>query len=377
MTQFYVSVDDDLMRIFGGDRVKSMMTTLKVPDDVPIEAKMVSKAIGTAQKKVEGHNFDIRKHLLEYDDVANKQREIIYEQRKKILNAAKDDNKAKAYSAEVQEKIAKEIEIIVLANVAETISKENKAQIIKEFATIIPFDENSIKKIENDVGKISDPQKLIDLLTSIADQLYKTREKQLGEKVSRDIEKFASLSVIDTLWIEHLDALDDLREGIGLRAAGQRDPLVEYKQEAFNLFEKLTASIDSEITRRIFKVQVRRQPAVEKLEEQGVAVHPDAQIPQVQEQPNIVETQKPTQVSPDKDPNEMTDDELDAEIARLEAEKSGNSSGAQVIAPNNPMNQNLNKPIKITKIGRNDPCPCGSGLKWKKCGFINSSSHKG
>ena len=193
--------------------------------------------------------------------------------------------------------------------------------------------------------------------------------------------------------IQHLDALDDLREGIGLRAAGQRDPLVEYKKEAFALFEKLITSIDYEIVHRIFKVQVRQEPTIERIEEKGIEVHPESHLAR----PNG-ETAKspssPTQVpaGPEKDPTEMTDEELNAEIARLEAlEKSAQSevhSSQEVV--NNSLNTvnrqplTANQPLRVTKIGRNDPCPCGAvdpntgrPYKYKKCGLINASHHRG
>ena len=241
--RFYVSLEDDIMRLFGGEQIAKIMTTFKLPEDTPIEHSMVGKAIENAQVKVEGHNFDIRKHLVEYDDVANKQREIIYGMRREILQAAKDKNLAEKLKGEIKDKVEREIENLVLANSPEGISKPEYEKILKEFSTIIPFDETSQNKLFEDASKINETQSLVKFLSGVVDQVYTNREKTLSEKVTRDIEKFVNLSVIDTLWIQHLDSLDDLREGIGLRAAGQRDPLVEYKQEAFNLFEKLIASI--------------------------------------------------------------------------------------------------------------------------------------
>src|SRR4030042_2138471 len=239
---------------------------------------MVSKAIENAQVKVESHNFDIRKHLVEYDDVANKQREIIYGKRRSIIEGAKDKQKSKEIRDEIKKKIEKEIENLVLIHSPEQISKPEHQKIINEFITIVPFDEDSKKRLLSDSIKIDEPQKLIKLLWGVVNQVAEDREKSLGDATARDIEKFVTLSVIDTLWIQHLDSLDDLREGIGLRAAGQRDPLVEYKHEAFSLFEKLMANIDYEIVHRIFKVQVRRDPVIEKVEEKGVEVHPEAKL---------------------------------------------------------------------------------------------------
>lgn len=381
-SKFYVSLEDDIMRLFGGDQIAKIMTAFKLPEDTPIEHSMVGKAIENAQIKVETHNFDIRKHLVEYDDVANKQREIIYGMRKDVLEAQEDKEKAQKVRDEILDKIDREIENLTLS-AAEGITQEEKAQIIKEFTTIIPFDDTSKAKLEEDTKSISDPGKLSQFLKNVTTQVYETREKSLGEKTARDIEKFVNLSVVDTLWIEHLDTLDDLREGIGLRAAGQRDPLVEYKQEAFSLFEKLVASIDYEIVHRIFKVQVRQQPQIEIQEEQGVEVHEQpslTQQPPAQQHlrgeaaPSPREHLEGEQNS-DVDPMQLSDEQLDAEIARLEAlEKQSNTSGvSQGAALHTPgVSQ-----VKVQKIGRNDPCPCGSGLKWKKCGLVGSSQHKG
>ena len=387
-SRFYVSLEDDIMRLFGGDQIAKIMTAFKLPEDTPIEHGMVSKAIENAQVKVEGHNFDIRKHLVEYDDVANKQREIIYEARRDVLKAIKEKESAQKVKDDIGEKIEREIENVVLAYSFEKITKSDYEQIAKEISTIIPFDETSQKKLFADIEKIKDQQKLIDLLKDVAQKIYKEREESLGEATARDIEKFTTLSVIDTLWIQHLDTLDDLREGIGLRAAGQRDPLVEYKQEAFSLFEKLIASVDYEIVHRIYKVNVSAQPTIEKIEESGVEVHEQATIgSEVNSESSIVNGEQSSksqstinnqQSTSEKDPNEMTDEELKAEIARLEElEKNPGSNIAAQLSQSNPFNSQSRKPIKVEKIGRNDPCPCGSGLKWKKCGLINAPQHKG
>ena len=382
-SRFYVSLEDDIMRLFGGDQIARIMTAFKLPEDTPIEHAMVGKSIENAQVKVESHNFDIRKHLVEYDDVANKQREIIYGMRREVLEAAQDRQKAQKLKDDITSKINMEIENLVMVNSQEETTSQHE-RIIKELTTIIPFDDSSQRKLLEDSQKVQNPQKLIEFLRSIIGQIYNEREKSLGDATARDIEKFVALSVIDTLWIQHLDSLDDLREGIGLRAAGQRDPLVEYKQEAFNIFEKLMASIDYEIVHRIFKVQVRQQPVIEQIEERGVEIHPEAKLGSSGDQairqsgssaaPDNLITRQPDNL--EKDPTEMTDAELNAEIARLEAMEKGNQvarqSGSQVIVPDNPMSrQPGNQPLKVAKIGRNDPCPCGSGLKWKRCHYPN------
>ncbi len=387
-SRFYVSLEDDIMRLFGGDQIAKIMTAFKLPEDTPIEHGMVSKAIENAQVKVETHNFDIRKHLVEYDDVANKQREIIYRTRREILEAAKDKAMAQKIKEEVKAKIDKEIENIILINSPVESGEPDYQKIVKEFSAIVPFDETSQEKLKSDTQKHTDSQKLGQFLKEIAGQIYESRESSLGEQIARDIEKFVALSVIDTLWIEHLDSLDDLREGIGLRAAGQRDPLVEYKQEAFALFEKLIASIDHEIVYRIFKVQVRTQPTIEKVEQQGVEIHPDPKAASIPEKVGV-SPNGPSESLVEKDPTEMTDEELEAEIARLEALEKGNQvlrpSGHQVSNPDIPITRIPdNRSLKVAKIGRNDPCPCGAinpetgkPYKYKKCGMINAPYHKG
>ena len=396
-SRFYVSLADDIMRLFGGDQIAKIMTAFKLPEDTPIEHSMVGKAIENAQIKVETHNFDIRKHLVEYDDVANKQREIIYGMRREILFATREKEAADNLKKEIKTKVEKEIENLVMANAPEGRLAPEHEQIVKELATIIPFDESSQKKLLSDATQIKDPQSLTQFLKEVVDRVYKEREVSLSEKTARDIEKFVALSVIDTLWIAHLDTLDDLREGIGLRAAGQRDPLVEYKQEAFNLFEKLMQSVDYEIVHRIFKVQVRAEPTIERIEEQGIEVHPEAKlVPDVDQQSAIDSSQSPSipvaREPVEKDPMEMTDEELEAEIARLEAlEKSSQSEvhSSQPVATNpfssvNRQPSTVNQPLKVAKIGRNDPCPCGAinpetgkPYKYKKCGMINAPYHRG
>lgn len=381
-SRFYVSLEDDIMRLFGGEQIAKIMTAFKLPEDTPIEHSMVGKAIENAQVKVETHNFDIRKHLVEYDDVANKQREIIYGMRKVILEASKAPEKAQEFKEEIKSKIDREIANMVLVHFPQDSSPEYE-KIAKEFVTIIPFDETSQERLKADLSKINDSEKIIKFLGDVAATTYKDRQSSLGQETIRDIEKFVALSVIDTLWIGHLDALDDLREGIGLRAAGQRDPLVEYKQEAFNLFEKLMTSIDYEIVHRIFKVQIRQQPQIEKIEEQGVEVHEEPKLT-ASDQQSTQPPNHPTIQPPEKNPSLMSDEELDAEIARLEA-----LEGQQHLRGEDQpiLREHLggeNTPIRISKIGRNDPCPCqainpqtGKPYKYKKCGMINAPYHKG
>lgn len=328
-SRFFVSLQDDIMRLFGGDTVAKIMETLKIPEDIPIENPMVSKALESAQSKVEGNNFDIRKRLVEYDDVLNKQREIIYGLRRQILelgtpNTADGETAAAKLREMVMEKIEKEIENIIA--LAQTETKQiDYDRLASEFFTIIPFDETSQKKIREEIEKEGDAEKIKELFSKLTNQIYEAREKQLGPEISRQIEKLVLLGTIDSLWTNHLEDIDYLREGIGLRGYAARDPLVEYKAEAFKMFEDLMRSIDFEVVHRIFKIQIA----------------PQGQRP--------AQAQQPTQTS---------------------------TSAAETITSSSATTDQAPIPEHKKKIGRNDPCPCGSGLKWKKCGLVDNPIHQ-
>lgn len=309
-TRFFVALDDDIMRLFGGDTIAGLMTRFNMPEDIPLEHPLVSRAIEQAQVKVEGFNFDTRKHLVEYDDVLNKQREIIYSLRRKVLE------KGDELKEDVLEKIASSIDTLASMAIAEEsvggLSANQK--IIGEFTTIIPFDDASQQQLIMQLEQLHSLEQKSEFLTGLAKDIYEGREKQLGSALMRQIERFVMLSVVDTFWMDHLDAIENLRQGIGLRGYGQRDPLVEYKNEAFRMFEQLVGAIDGEIVHRVFKIQV--QPQQEQHVHAGEN-HVHATTPQV-----------------------------DAASAKKEA------------------------PEK-KKLGRNDPCWCGSGKKYKKCHWPN------
>lgn len=255
-SRFYLSLEDDVLRLFGGEAVGKMMSTLNVPEDMPIESGLVSRAIESAQTRVEGHNFDIRKQLVEYDDVMNKQRQIIYARRDRIL--AEVQSNPEAIKEDILTTIQNEVDRFV--NVQTSAAGEfDDAKIVNELQTIIPFDEASQKTLAQQLKGLSGTEKITTFLKELVGKLYDAREKDLTPSVMRQIERFVTLNVIDSIWIEHLDTIDDLRQGIGLRGYAQRDPLVEYKQEAFGLFERLLADIDFEIARRIFRVNVQIQ----------------------------------------------------------------------------------------------------------------------
>ena len=320
-SRFYVSLEDDIMRLFGGDQVSKLMTVFKLPEDVPLEHPMVSRALEQAQIKVEGFHFDNRKHLVEYDDVLTRQREIVYRRRRKILEGdSQRDSLLQKFEAEISN-------VVAIYSVENAIDRE---KIIAEFTSIIPFDPASQAQLVKQLEQLHTEVDITEFLTKVAGDVYAQREKQVGEEVARQIERWVSLQVIDNLWMDHLDAIDDLREGIGLRGYGQRDPLVEYKNEAFSMFERLVATIDSEIVHRIFKVQVQLAPNQANGSVQQAAV------------PII-----PTETKPRK-------------------LQTNASQQAQPKAPK----------VNSKTLSRNDPCPCGSGLKYKKCGLINSPHHK-
>jgi preprotein translocase subunit SecA len=318
-SQFYVALDDEIMRLFGGDTIAGLMTRFNMPEDVPLEHPLVSRAIQQAQIKVEGFNFDIRKHLVEYDDVLNKQREIIYAARREILNT--DATKEESILAEqVQEKITQSIAATVTINSSDQEENSGNEQIIADFSTILPFDDNSQKQLVMQLAHMQDISEKEAFLNSIAKDVYAKREKELGVQVIREVEKFVMLSVYDNLWTDHLDAIENLRQGIGLRGYGQRDPLVEYKNEAFRMFENLIAGIDDEIVHRIYKIQVQQAPVLQQ-------------------------------------PVELITNTPDSEVSNL-AQKKIVKTKTVSAEPK-------------AKLGRNDPCWCGSGKKYKKCHWPN------
>ncbi|MBI2026112.1 MAG: preprotein translocase subunit SecA [Candidatus Levybacteria bacterium] len=322
LSQFFVGLDDDIMRLFGGDTISSLMTRFNMPEDVPLQHPLVSRAIEQAQVKVEGYNFDIRKHLVDYDDVLNKQREIIYQRRRTILET---DEKSSNLREDLIEKIHASIaEIVNMYLEGFEDGKSPSEKMAESFGTIIPFDEPSLKQIVSQLEQLRSLQDKINFLVNIANDIYQKREKDMGEDVMRQLEKFVSLSVIDNLWVDHLDAIDNLRQGIGLRGYGQKDPLVEYKNEAYTMFEQLINAIDDEMVHRIYKIHVHQNPPVENpLDRPGV-----------------------TQSAAGENINKEVSD-----------------------------NQKTIKPKK--KLGRNDPCWCGNKkpdgtpVKYKNCHWPN------
>lgn len=243
-SQFFVSLEDDLMRIFGSERIASVMNSLGLPDDTPIENGMISKSLETAQKKVEGHNFDIRKHLVEYDDVMNSHREIIYQRRRNVL-----DNKA--LKPEILDMIKAEFEAIIHSATDQKTHHLEIKQVAEAVNNVMVLPDGWADGLNSRL-----PEHIVADLMTRAEELYTDREDNFGAEQVRVMERLVCLKVIDSAWLEHLEAMTNLREGIGLRGYAQRDPLVEYKQEAYHIFQRLIRRIDSEIASTIFKVAI-------------------------------------------------------------------------------------------------------------------------
>lgn len=341
-SRFFVALDDDIMRLFGGDRIAGLMTRFNMPEDVPLEHPLVTKSIENAQVKVEGFNFDTRKHLVEYDDVLNKQREIIYGRRRKILESTLD---AESILKEtVREKIHNAIgSVIELAIANQILSKSSlNEDIVESFNTIIPFDDESKNQLIKQLEQYHDADAKIEFLSKISDDIYNKREEQLGAQLMRQVEKYVMLSVVDNLWTNHLDAIDNLRQGIGLRGYAQRDPLVEYKNEAFRMFEQLIWAIDDEIVHRIYKVQVQQQ-SDGSVQSGETHTHADGSVHAGPAHPEVA--------APVSKPRKMVTNTPESEVS--ENAKKADSVGAD----------------DKKKLSRNDPCWCGSGKKWKKCHY--------
>lgn len=296
-SQFFISLEDDLMRLFGSDRYMDMMGKLGMDDSTSIDHPLLSKAIETAQKRVEARNFDIRKHVLEYDDVLNKQRDVIYRQRRQILEGEN-----------LKDQILKMIDEVV-ARAVDTLASKDVYPEEYDLKGLVEFAENSVLvpgsvKMTDLEGMHRD--EIREWLEARVRSLYDFREETIGSETMRELERVVVLRTVDSKWMEQLDAMDDLRQGIGLRAFGQKDPLTEYKFEAYDMFNNMTESIQEEVARLILRVQLASKP-----QRRSVAV-----------------------VNP-----------------------TPSSEGTAV--------QGTKRSSK--KVGRNDPCPCGSGKKYKRC----------
>ncbi|MEO8218386.1 MAG: preprotein translocase subunit SecA [Acidobacteriota bacterium] len=304
-SRFYLSLEDDLMRIFGSDRISGLMQRMGMEEGVPIEHRMVTKAIERAQKQVEGRNFEMRKHLLEYDDVMNKQRESIYSLRRSIL----EGREGKDYIVNAAEDI---VSFLFETHAPEQSDEWNLTELNAELYDYFGLDLKSLHLDPESMGRGA----LLQEATEGVRNRYEAKEQVVGAEMMRLHEKYLLLQVIDAQWKDHLLVLDHLKEGIGLRGYGQRDPLIEYKKESFELFQEMMERIQDRVVKYLWKLEVVRE------EEQAAPV-PIRRMPEMPRQ----------QLSYSAPPKEAQ-----APVKRREA-----------------------------KVGRNDPCPCGSGKKYKKC----------
>lgn len=300
-SRFYLSLEDDLMRLFGGDRINNLMDTLKVDESIPIETKIISNAVENAQKKLEGRNFGIRKHVLEYDDVMNQQRKIIYKQRSDVLDGI-----------DIHESIWK----MVVSSIDEVsnryLSGENHMDWnmagLREYYKDWLTTEDDFRYTPQELEDCA-PEYIKNTLTERAEKLYKQREEEFGSERMREIERIVLLRMVDTKWMDHIDSMEEFKRGITLRAYGQHDPVVEYRIEGSDMFDEMVASIREDTARMVMNIKIKTD-----------------------EEPKRVQVAKPTGTGTD--------------------------------------GTDKKRPVRKTtaqKIGRNDPCPCGSGKKYKKC----------
>ena len=302
-SRFYLSLEDDIMRLFGSERVMGMMEKLGVDEDTPIDAKILSNAIENAQKQVESRNFQTRKTVLEYDDVMNTQRKVIYEQRRKVLDGEN-------LKESVQTMLSTVISTEVQAHMGELkhMDAENWREVCAQFRGLF-LRPDEFKFTDEELQQY-DAQALTDLLQERASDIYARKEAELGEPLMRELERVMMLRVVDEYWMDNIDAMQELRQGIGLRAYGQNDPVVAYKKEGYEMFESMIAAIQAETIRRIFLARVQVGATTVKRER----------------------------------------------VAKVTGESAGSDGTVK------------KQPVKKgQKVGRNDPCPCGSGKKYKKC----------
>ncbi|MBI5754686.1 preprotein translocase subunit SecA, partial [Candidatus Peregrinibacteria bacterium] len=335
-SRFYVSLEDELMRLFGSEKIQKMMDKLGIPDEMPIENSMISNSIESAQKRVEGRNFDIRKHLVDYDDVMNKHREIIYSRRRKMLKNT-DTQK------DIAETLSEEAKNIVLLHTSfENRLEWNIKEIVETVKTIHIDAKNPIT--EEELLKMETREEIIEKTAEYLAKEYEEREKEIEDPMlMRDIERNVCLHVIDSLWMEHIDEMSHLRENVALQGYGQRDPLIEYKSEAFTMLAHLLSAIRSNTINTLFKVDLEKE-AARKL---------------------LIQTAREMQTNENEIEGVLSGEKsatgTHPTIIRVSADE--NSSGSQAIWATG----GSGTPLSHAKAGRNDPCPCGSGKKYKKC----------
>ena len=347
-SRFFLSLEDDLMRIFGGERVKQMMFRLGMTEGVPIESKLISNRIENAQKSVEAQNFDARKHLLEYDDVMNKQRETIYAIRRSALEG-KDQ---RDYVLGIAEDVAREL-VDTYCPREQHPGQWNTTQLLAEANSQFGID---AKAMGADPGELGHDQ-LSDAMVEAVKTRYEEKEKQFSPDLLRWLERRIILDVVDTQWKDHLLSLDHLKEGIGLRGYGQKDPLVEFKKEAFMLFEDMMTRIDNETVRYLFHVQIQQSEAPPSPQTAPPRSAPPRQQLSSAAAAVASAAARVEEATPQKLPDFAR--ALERKQERQQKDLQFQTGAGQAEAP---------KPVRAgAKVGRNDPCPCGSGKKYKKC----------
>ena len=308
---FFLSVEDDLMRIFAGDRLENMMRTLKVEEDMPIESKMLTKIIESSQKKVEGNNFSIRKNTLNYDDVMNAQREIIYKQRAQVLDGE-----------DLHESILKMMEELI----TDTVNKYLIDEDVKDDWNIVGLKDHFLGWLigpedltfEDDELQSVTKADIISALNEKAAEIYQAKEEAYGSEVMRELERVILLKVVDTKWMAHIDDMEELKKGIGLRSYGQKNPVIEYRYEGFEMFDAMVEAIREDTIRMLLTVKLRKNEAPER-----------------------------------------------EQVAKPDAPNAGSGDGS------------FSESAKsVRKVGDNDPCPCGSGKKYKKCCKFKDTNNK-
>ena len=355
-SRFFLSLEDDLMRIFGGERVKALMFRLGMTEGVPIESGLISRRIENAQKSVEAQNFDARKHLLEYDDVMNKQRETIYGIRRSALEG-KDQ---RDYVLGIAEDVAREL-VNTFCPREQHPDQWNTTQFLAEMNAQFGID---AKAAGADPGTLTHDA-LSDAAAEAVNARYAEKETQFGADLMRWLERRIILDVVDSQWKDHLLSLDHLKEGIGLRGYGQKDPLVEFKKEAFTLFEDMMARIDNETVRYLFHIQVQQGEAPQQLEQR-----PEPPRPPRQDARSAMASAAARASLGDSDSQNSTPQHLPSVAREIERKQSRQQRDLQY--QTGPAQAEAPKPVRAAaKVGRNDPCPCGSGKKYKKCHGAN------
>ena len=301
-TRFYLSLEDDLMRLFGGARIDSMMETLRIDENIPIETKLLSNVIESSQKRVEGRNFSIRKNVLNFDDVMSRQREIIYGQRAKVLNG---EDLHDSIVSMIRESIENNVNMYLAdPHIHDDWNVDGLRDYYRGFLTY----DGDFNYTTQELGDIK-REEIAEMLIDRAMQIYKDREEQIGSELMRELERVILLRTVDSKWMDHIDAMEELQKGIHLRAYGQHDPVVEYRTEGFDMFDEMISSIREDTSRLVLTFQINQNEGVQR-----------------------------------------------KEVAKV----TGASHGGDGTVKKKPVR-------KVQKVGRNDPCPCGSGKKYKNC----------